>query len=112
MKTLVKYSKREQAAHAVRKEAMLRFRVDPRQRQYWFKAMRELKVEDFSSYAREAIDRAIAQDLQSNDPKWQAFMKAIQPHAQKVLGMGLRDSAKDRVEFVNEIEKARKHNIR
>lgn len=109
MKTLVRHHRKGGAGHSSRKDSVLRFRVDPRQRSYWYAAIKELKVEDFSSYAREAIDRAIAQDLQANDPKWQAFIKAIQPKAQEILGMGLKDDAKARVEFSNEIEKARRH---
>ena len=108
MKTLVKHTHKNRAARPVRKEDILRFRVDPRQKKYWLDAMCELGVEDFSSYAREAIDRAIGQDLQSKDPKWQAFMQAIQPQAKEILGVALKDNAKARVEFANGIEKARK----
>jgi|HubBroStandDraft_5_1064220.scaffolds.fasta_scaffold152441_2 hypothetical protein len=91
--------------HRGAKDVVLRFRVDPRQKQYWLEAMAKLGVE-FSSYVRQAVDRAIAQDFQSSDPKWQEFMKAIQPQAKEILGYGLRDSAKDRLENLGEIEEA------
>lgn len=80
------------------KAETLRFRVDPRQKEYWQKAMAELGIPDFSTYARAAIDRAIQQDLRSSDPKWQEFIKAIQPQANAILGMEVSDKAQDRIE--------------
>lgn len=95
------------------KAETLRFRVDPRQKQYWLKALAQLGVEDFSSYARSAVDRAISQDLRSMDPKWQDFVKAIQPKAKEILGTEVSDSAKDRIENMAEINRAlEKHNLR
>jgi hypothetical protein len=86
------------------KDEVLRFRVDPRQKQYWLKAMEKLGVEDFSSYARQAIDRAISQDLRSSNPQWQEFIKAIQPMAAKHLGHEVSDNARDRLENQREID--------
>ena len=88
------------------KAELLRFRVDPRQKQYWLKALAQLGVEDFSSYARAAVDRAISQDLRSLDPKWQDFVKAIQPQAKSILGVEVSDNARDRNENLGEINKA------
>jgi hypothetical protein len=87
------------------KDEVLRFRVDSRQKQYWLEAMHKLHAE-FSSYVRQAVDRAIAQDLRSSDPKWQEFMKAIQPVAKTVLGHEVSDNAQDRLENMREIEAA------
>jgi DNA-directed RNA polymerase specialized sigma subunit len=89
----------------VSKDEVLRFRVDSRQKQYWLEAIDKLHVE-FSSYVRQAVDRAIAQDLRSSDPKWQEFMKAIQPVAKTMLGHEVSDNAKDRLENLREIEAA------
>ena len=87
------------------KDEVLRFRVDARQKQYWLEAIEKLGVE-FSSYVRQAIDRAITQDLRSSDPQWQDFIKAIQPVAKKVLGHEVSDNTKDRLENMTEIEAA------
>jgi hypothetical protein len=87
------------------KAEVLRFRVDPRQKQFWLEAMDKLGVE-FSSYVRQAVDRAIGQDLRSQDPKWQEFVKAIQPKAREILGVEIGDDAKDRLENLAEIEEA------
>ena len=86
------------------KSHTLRFRVDPKRKDHWDQAMKELGVPDFSSYCRAAIDRAIHQDLRSRDPKWRAFIKAIQPKAREILGHGISDNFKDRVENLSEIE--------
>jgi len=91
--------------HRGAKDEVLRFRVDARQKQYWLEAIAKFEVE-FSSYVRQAIDRAIAQDLRSSDPQWQDFIKAIQPVAKKVLGHEVSDNAKDRLENMTEIEAA------
>jgi len=91
--------------HRGAKDEVLRFRVHPQQKQYWLEAMEKFGVE-FSSYVRQAVDRAIAQDLQSSDPKWQSFIKAIQPVAKEVLGHEVSDNAKDRLENMKEIEEA------
>ena len=91
--------------HRGAKDEVLRFRVDARQKQFWLEAIAKLGVE-FSGYVRQAVDRAIAQDLRSSDPKWQDFMKAIQPVAKEVLGHEVSDNAKDRLENITEIEAA------
>ncbi len=87
------------------KDEVLRFRVDSRQKQYWLEAIAKLNVE-FSSYVRQSIDRSIAQDLRASDPKWQEFMKAIQPVAKQVLGHEVSDNPKDRLENMQEVEAA------
>jgi len=97
--------------HRGTKGEVLRFRVDTRQKQYWLEAIAELGVE-FSSYVRQAVDRAIAQDLRSSDPKWQDFLKAIQPVAKQVLGHEVSDNAKDRLENMTEIEAALKKSLK
>ncbi len=91
--------------HRESKDEVLRFRIDSRQKQYWLEAIAKLHVE-FSSYVRQAVDRAIAQDLRASDPKWQEFMKAIQPTAKTMLGYEVSDNAKDRLENMEEIEAA------
>jgi len=87
------------------KDYTLRFRVDEKRRAYWVEAMKELGVSDFSSYSRAAIDRAIHQDLRSKDPKWQDFIKAIQAKAKEILGHGISDDFRDRVENLTEIDR-------
>ena len=85
------------------KDDILRFRVHPKQKQYWLKALAKLGVEDFSTYARAAVERAIAQDLRAAEPQWQEFIKAIQPKAKEILGVEVSDDPKDRLENMNEI---------
>lgn len=91
--------------HRGSKDEVLRFRVHARQKQYWLEAIAKLGVE-FSSYVRQAVDRAIAQDLRSSDPQWQEFIKAVQPVAKQVLGHEVSDNPKDRLENMSEIETA------
>jgi len=91
--------------HRESKDEVLRFRIDSRQKQYWLEAIAKLNVE-FSGYVRQAVDRAIAQDLRASEPKWQEFMKAIQPVAKNVLGHEVSDNPKDRLENMREIEAA------
>ena len=75
-----------------KKDDTLRFRASIRQKEYWVNALKELGVDDFSSYARFAIDRAVSQDLLSKDPKWQEFIREIQPIAKKLLGYEIQDN--------------------
>lgn len=108
MKTIHKEMKGHAVAiRSVRqpKSDTLRFRVDSMRKKYWAKAMEELKVDDFSSYARQAIDRAIHQDLRALDPKWQKFISAVQPLAKDILNLQISDNPKDRLENLSEIEK-------
>jgi hypothetical protein len=97
--------------HRGAKGEVLRFRVDARQKQYWLEAIAKLGAE-FSSYVRQAVDRAIAQDLRSSDPQWQEFIKAVQPVAKQVLGHEVSDNAKDRLENAAEIEDALKKSLK
>ena len=85
------------------KDDTVRFRVHSDQKKYWLDALSKLGVEDLSTYARAAVERAITQDLRSLDPKWQDFVKAIQPIAEDRLGVKVEDSSKDRNENLKEI---------
>jgi hypothetical protein len=87
------------------RDITLRFRVHASQKQYWFKALAKLGVEDFSTYARAAVERAITQDLRSLEPQWQEFVKAIQPIAKEKLGVQVSDDPKDRLENMDEVNK-------
>jgi len=57
---------------------------------------------------RYAVDRAIAQDFRSKDPKWQAFLSTVQDKAEKILGAGLDDNLEDRMESYRRVENHRK----
>lgn len=92
----------------VAKDALLTIRIDPRQKKFWEDSVGQLGAEDLSSYIRRAVDRCIGQDFRSLDPKWQAFMDAVQNDATKVLGHGLADNLKDRVDSVNLLSKKKK----
>lgn len=94
----------EAALSRVPKSVTMRFRVDPLRAQEWNASLTALRVDDFSSYARQAIDRAIYQDLRSKDPKWQKFIEASRPLAVALLGRDLSDRASDRTENLTEIE--------
>lgn len=87
------------------KSVTLRFRVDPFRYKGWVEAMEKLRVDDFSSYARQAIGRAIFQDLRTADPKWQSFVEATRPLAISILGYDISDNAEDRTENLTQIEK-------
>lgn len=83
------------------KTVTVRMRVDLRQKKWWMASLKEFGLEkgELSSYCRQAIDRAIAQDFRSLDPKWQKFLKATRPLAKKHLGFYLWDDLKDRMEI-------------
>jgi len=49
----------------------------------------DLGVKDFSSFARGAIQEAIEMGFRASDPKWKAFIEAIQPTAKEILGYGI-----------------------
>ena len=86
-----------------KKEESLRFRATTRQLEFWIKALKDIGVKDFSSYARMAIDRAIFQDMRSKDPKWKEFIAAIQDQAKKHLGAEIDDTLNSRLENLSEI---------
>jgi len=71
---------------------VVKFRIDLIRKNGWAEAMKEFGVKDFSSYARRAIDRSIALDRRSKDPKWQNFLSRVQDVAKDVLGYGLVDN--------------------
>jgi len=73
------------------KATSLNIRIDPRQKSFWEDSIKDLGVDDLSSYIRNAVDRCIAQDLRAHDPKWQAFVQAMQEPAMKILGQKLVD---------------------
>ena len=83
------------------KDAVLTIRIDPRQKKFWEDSIEKLGAEDLSSYIRRAVDRSIGQDVRSLDPKWQAFLEAIQKSANEFLGHGLSDDLKNRIGSVN-----------
>ena len=92
----------------VSKDALLTIRIDPKQKKFWEESVNQLGAEDLSSYIRRAVDRCIGQDYRSLDPKWQAFIDAMQENAHKILGHGLADSLKDRIDSVNLKNKIKK----
>lgn len=85
----------------VSKDALLTIRIDPRQKKFWEESIEKLGANDLSSYIRRAVDRSIGQDIRSLDPKWQAFLEAVQNSANKFLGHGLSDDLKSRISSVN-----------
>ncbi len=78
------------------KDNVVVFRVDTLRKKGWAEAMAELGIEDFSSYVRKAVDRSIALDRRSLDPKWQEFLSKVQDIALGVLGYRLIDNPDSR----------------
>ena len=89
------------------KTTTIKFRIDPRQKKFWEEQITALGVEDISAYIRNAVDRSIGLDFRSADPKWQAFLAAIQKQAKHYLGYGLMDNAKERLEVMKAVEAAK-----
>lgn len=80
------------------KDTTIKFRVSLKQKRFWEDALKEMRFEDLSSYIRFAVDRALAEDIRSKDPRWQAFVSAVQGKSQLVLRSGLEDGVNDRLE--------------
>jgi hypothetical protein len=90
------------------KDTVIKFRVSGKQKLYWEKALAELRFDDLSSYIRHAMDRSIALDFQSRDPKYQLFLASVQDKATDILGHGLADhSAKD-IDDLKDIEASKR----
>ena len=81
------------------KNVTLIFRVGENQKEIWFKALKELQVEDFSTYARAAVERSIYQDFRSKDPGFQNFLNAIQPTAREMLGEDFSEAPVNKIPF-------------
>jgi hypothetical protein len=102
MKTLIAPPTKSQ------KDTTVKFRVSENQKIYWEKALAELRFDDLSSYIRHAVDRSIALDFQSRDPKYQLFLASVQSKANDILGYGLADHSADNLKDLKDIEASKK----
>lgn len=80
------------------KTVPVNFRIKPSQEKHWKDMAQELGVKDLSTFIRGAVDSAIFNSLRARDPRWQKFIEAIQPVAQKILGHGLYDGGAQDIE--------------
>ena len=90
------------------KDTMIKFRVSRKQKLFWERALAELRFDDLSSYIRHAMDRSIALDFQSRNPKYQLFLASVQDKANDILGHGLADHSADNLEDLKDIENSKK----
>jgi hypothetical protein len=54
------------------------------------------------------VDRSIALDFQSRDPKYQLFLASVQSKANDILGYGLADHSADNLKDLKDIEASKK----
>jgi hypothetical protein len=68
--------------------------VPDNQMRYWRRVAEKLKV-NMEIYIREAVDRAMALDLDQEDPKWKKFNLETREQQQRILGLGAGFMDKD-----------------
>lgn len=68
--------------------------VPDNQMRYWRRVTERLKI-SMELYIREAVDRAMALDLDQEDPKWRKFNQETAEQQKKILGLGAGFMDKD-----------------
>jgi len=99
MKSIVTHPLRAQRGSL---KGTFKFRIDPKQKNHWEESIAELGLgSDLAAYIRYSVDRSIALDYQTQDPRWQKFLLAVKDKAKEILGYELQDSLQGRGNILN-----------
>jgi hypothetical protein len=60
------------------------------QLRYWRRVVDRYGI-NLEHYIRDAVDRAMALDLDQEDPKWKKFNEATRAQQEKILGLTFKD---------------------